>query len=294
MGVTFNAALNPYLSDVEDYTLQENLERYVKDEFQNEYRIEKMDDLEIGEVIVSEDGTLASSKVSYYKYDIYDKTYGYYENYLNLREMENGLLLMTNTGINSEKVTGKTPELLQELEDFYGIVFEWDSEEVKKKVEEYATIAEANAPDFTIGNLSFDLPDGWEDVEDGYYAPGGDPELSGGVLQVQEEYIGEGITRNMNKELLGSEEMKNMVASMLGMEGSSDFSMETADSKLGVAFRIGTTLTQADSSAEVTAYLIYGEDGYLYAMTAIAMSGYDGEEVIIEGLEKMFTTAVLR
>lgn len=293
-GVILRVDLGLSFGYEDDYTLQENLERYAESRFQKKsLSIYEKHNLELGEVSLSEDGKSASSKVSYYGFDIYDEEYSYCENYLNLRELEDGLVILIDVRIDADGVKEKTPELLQELGAFYGIAFEWNSEEAKKKTKEYDSIA--IAPGFTTETLFFDLPEGWKEVESGTYAPKIEIALSNSVLQVKAQHVGESVTDSIDEIPLESDELQNMLLSAIGMEAGSDFSLKVAECDFGVAFRVSMTITQEEKNDEVAAYVIYGEDGSLYTMTAVTESGSDDEKERMEdGLETMFLTVILR
>lgn len=195
LGVDFNVTLSPYLQyDEDNYLLSENMEYYLTEEY-NEYYTADYKDLVISEVEeVGRDAVRAT--VNYCQYDKWDEEYkaNFYTYYL--KELDSGLKVMVKVLMKPEDVTGKTDELIEELEAFYEFEIDWDADEVQAKLDDFLANDTGDSESFSTGYLLFDLPKGWEQDKDYWdysseaYAPGGDAAFAGTMICFKREFMG--------------------------------------------------------------------------------------------------------
>lgn len=191
MGVTFEIDIEPYIQyKAEDYTVSENLEKYVNDQFSySSYKY----GIEIGDVEEISDDS-ATCLVTYMDYDSYHDTYApVYECY-KLEDIGDGIMVLTMVSIDAEDATGKTQALLDELSSFYQIDIDWDDSFAEAKREAFENSDEYNADAFNLIYMSFELPDGWEKDEknstysEPIFAPGGNARKANGYIGISKEY----------------------------------------------------------------------------------------------------------
>ncbi|RDU23612.1 hypothetical protein [Anaerosacchariphilus polymeriproducens] len=132
MGVSINLILNPTMRhEEEDFLLTENLEYYFNSE--SEYEYESAQELEKTEVKGND--KKAKIAATYCKYDEYEEKYNVYSDTYYMVRLKNKMKLLVKVTVKESEVTGKTEDLIEELEKFYGFNIEWNQEEAQEKLE---------------------------------------------------------------------------------------------------------------------------------------------------------------
>lgn len=272
LGVDFNVTLNPYLQyEEDDYLLSENMEYYLSEEY-DEYFTADYKDLVVSEVEeVGSDAVRAT--VNYCKYDKWDEEYKaeFYTYYL--KELDNGLKVMVKILMNPEEVTGKTDELINELEAFYEFEIDWDADAVQAKIDDFLANDSGDSESFSTGYLLFDLPKGWEQDTDYWdysaeaYAPGGDSAFAGTMICFKREYMGS--DSYDIKDLLKDQETTNeYFASLIG-DDVSDINVEDYGTTcIGDTVVMSFTLDDGDSAGDYKFYFA-SDSSYLYAIQVV-------------------------
>lgn len=185
-------------------------------------------------------------------------------------------IIRTNSEEN--KVTGKTPMLIDELESFYGFTIDWDVDRAEEKRLNYEASGGDNT--FTTGYMLFELPEGWDrDNQNSssglhVYAPGGDSGASNCMIWMMEEYVSSDETVSAKELAGGKEEAEELIAEMMGIEVT-DFDIESVDTCLGEAAKLSYTVTVEGETASCEMYYI-PSDYQLFMMYAMKIS--DSEE----------------
>lgn len=272
LGVDFNVTLNPYLQyEEDDYLLSENMEYYLSEEY-DEYFTTDYKDLVISEV--EEAGRDAvRATVNYCKYDKWDDEYKavFYTYYL--KELDDGLKVMVKIVMNPEDVTGKTEELIEELEAFYEFEIDWDAEAVQAKLDDFLANDLGDSESFSTGYLLFELPKGWEQDKDYWdysanaYAPGGDSAFAGTMICFKREYMSNDSFDI--KDLLKDPEVSNEYFSSLVGDDTSNVSVEDYGTTcIGDTVVLSLTVDSGDSAGDYKFYFA-SSSSYLYAIQVV-------------------------
>lgn len=287
MGVAFKIDIAPYLQyNAQDYTLEENLQKYVDDEleFASDYY-----GVEVGE-IQSGDGEV-SCELTYMLYRSYEKEYIPYYSVYYLRELEDGLYGLIKVEIESPETTGKTEDLLDELEEFYQIEIGWDASFTEAKQAAFENSDEFNPDAFNIGYMMFELPEGW-DVDDDLsdwdadvFAPGGNGQIANGYIAFMKEYDAEGIVNDLLRD-------PDSASSYFEEDGMSNISVEDyGDTFMGRTAKVTMTYSADGDSAEFV-YYVAESDFEQYIIHTMRLNDSDLD---VEGAaEKVFETGVLK
>lgn len=287
MGVSFQIDIAPYLQyNAQDYTLEENLQKYIDDEL--EYASDYYG-VEVGE-IQSGDGE-ASCEVTYMQYDSYDKEYIPYYTAYYLRELEDGLYALAEVEINSPDTTGKTADMLDELADFYQIEIGWDASFTEAKQAAFESSDEFNPDAFNIGYMTFELPEGWEEDDDlsdweaDVFAPGGNGQIANGYIAFMKEYDAEGIVNDLLRD-------PDSASSYFEEDGMSNISVEDyGETFMGRTAKVTMTYSVDGDSADFV-YYVAESDYNQYIIHTMRMNGADLD---VEGaVEMVFETGVLK
>lgn len=291
MGVVVDVDIDPYLQyNAADYTVEENLEDYVEDEMSYSSYLYGID---IGEV--KEAGKDAAvCEVTYMQFDSYDSTYAPYYQVFYLKEMGDNVMGLVDITIIADETTGKTKDLLAELESFYQIDIGWDDSFAEAKRAEFESSDEYNADAFNLGYMSFELPEGWEKDEDessyseAVFAPGGDAIGGYGYISIEEDYAyDEGVIDEMLSDL---EYTQSYFEEVLG-EDVTDLVIDDA----GETF-LGKTLSMEMKADGDTGIFYIAQSGYSqYAIYAVVWAG-EGEEAeadVRAALDMFFETGKL-
>lgn len=291
MGVVVDVDIDPYLQyDAEDYTVGENLEAYVEDEMSYSSYLYGID---IGEIVeIGED--VAMCEVTYMQFDSYDDSYAPYYQIFYLKEMGDNVMGLLDICIIADETTGKTKNLLAELESFYQIDIGWDDSFAEAKRAEFESSDEYNADAFNLGYMTFELPEGWEKDEDessyseAVFAPKGDAIGEYGYISIEEDYADdEGIIDEMLSDL---EYTQSYFEEVLG-EDVTDLVIDDA----GETF-LGKTLVMEMKADGDTGIFYIAQNGYSqYAVYAVIWAG-EGEEAeadVRAALDMFFETGKL-
>lgn len=292
MGVVVDVDIDPYLQyDAEDYTVGENLEAYVEDEMSYSSYLYGID---IGEIVeIGEDAAMC--EVTYMQFDSYDDSYAPYYQIFYLKEMGDNVMGLLDICIIADETTGKTKNLLAELESFYQIDIGWDDSFAEAKRAEFESSDEYNADAFNLGYMTFELPEGWEKDEDessyseAVFAPKGDAIGEYGYISIEEDYADdEGIIDEMLSDL---EYTQSYFEEVLG-EDVTDLVIDDA----GETF-LGKTLVMEMKADGDTGIFYIAQNGYSqYAVYAVIWAG-EGEEAeadVRAALDMFFETGKLK
>lgn len=291
MGVVVDVDIDPYLQyDAEDYTVGENLEAYVEDEMSYSSYLYGID---IGEIVeIGKDAAMC--EVTYMQFDSYDDSYAPYYQIFYLKEMDDNVMGLLDICIIADETTGKTKDLLAELESFYQIDIGWDDSFAEAKRAEFESSDEYNADAFNLGYMTFELPEGWEKDEDessyseAVFAPKGDAIGEYGYISIEEDYADdEGIIDEMLSDL---EYTQSYFEEVLG-EDVTDLVIDDA----GETF-LGKTLVMEMKADGDTGIFYIAQKGYSqYAVYAVIWAG-EGEEAeadVRAALDMFFETGKL-
>lgn len=295
LGVSFSIELSPYIRyDQEDYLLKENMEYYLEEEFDPfyypEYRAVEVSD-------AKEQGNGMTATAQYCRYDSWDDEYIPVLSTYYLTELPNDLTVLVEIKINYNEVTGKTDELLKELETFYGFEIDWSKEAAEKKLEAFLNSGEADFNIFSTYYLLFELPAGWaQDYSWDYsvdaFAPGGDAEFAECAITFEQEYLGMDAP-DMDQILRSESDIEDYRAYFEEQMGDTvSVTLENyGDTVLGTAMKITYSMEEDGYAVRVEAYVM-SQDGYLY--TAQAMQSSDSTEDSFAILENILATAQVR
>ena len=270
LGVEFNVSLEPYIRyEAEDYLTYENLQYFVEEQFDPFYTADCKD------VVMSEveeiDRDTARMTVEYCYYNEYENTYSPVFATYYLTTLENGCTVLVEMDINGDEVTGKTPELLEELEAFYGFEINWDKDRAAKKVEDF--LAAGGDSTVSTGYVMFELPEGWSrdtdagDYDTEVYAPGGDVEAAGCFVSLQEDYAGYDAFSGIENS---TDELVEVVGGYLEEEGLSAEVSAYGDTCLGTAILSVMEIEEEGTTAVFHIYWVFS-DSYMYRITAVAV-----------------------
>lgn len=293
LGVTMNIQLNPYFQyNQEDYLMTENLQKYLDDEFDEFYSTDYKA-LEISKIEEIGNGR-AYATANYVYYDKWDDMYVPIYTVYYACELEKDLTVLLELEINLAESTGKTPELLAEIESFYEIDIDWDKETQEKKVSDFLASDEANSNSYSTGYLMFDLPEGWkEDSDFDYtmdcYAPGGDAVFSECVVAIDREFTSE--TYDVTAFLEYPELTKEMFLQEAGEDADNLAVEDMGETGLGRTVKI-TMDVDIDGITAHYAFYFATSDYYIY--TIYAMQTDDATEDAFAVADDLVKNAKLR
>lgn len=272
LGVDFEVELDPYIRyDAEDYLMEENLQYYLESNYDPMYSTDYKD-LIISEVeVVSE--TECRATVEYCYYNSWDDSYETVFVTYYLAELESGKNVLVEIGVHEDEVTGKTPMLLEELEQFYQFEIDWDADRAAQKKEDYLATGGDNK--YSTGYIVFELPENWGEVKDGVsydehvYAPEGDPAYASCMISFYREFLSYDEEVDVNIFVNSKDETEALLEESLGMDVT-NFDAEICDTVLGEAAKITYTASQDGLSGDGECYFI--ADGfYFYTIQAFGL-----------------------
>lgn len=272
LGVDFEVELAPYIRyDEEDYLMEENLQYYLESNYDPFYSTDYKD-LVISDVEVISD-TECRATVEYCYYNSWDDSYETVFATYYLAEMESGVNVLVEIKVQEEGVTGKTPALLEELEQFYQFEIDWDADRAAQKREDYLATGGDNK--YSTGYLVFELPENWDEVRDGVdydehvYAPEGDVNFSGCMISFYREFLSYDEEIDVTAFVNNAEETEALLEEALGMDVT-DFEVELVDTVLGEAAKLTYTASDDDLSGNGETYFV-GDGYYFYTIQSFAM-----------------------
>lgn len=314
MGMRFTVDIQPHFQyQEEDYTLAENLDYYLEMTYDPDYV--DYAGLEVGKAVEDQASKSVQAAVSYCEYDIVEeKPTAVLCTYF-LKQLDSGLKVLVSTEIRSIEATGKLPELLDELESFYGFRPEWDPAAAEKKLSETKVPSEtagntdptssaSSFPDmeentsaaknadgtFTVSNVTFSLPAGWEMEAEGeaLFAPDGDSDFAGCAIMVMQQYNGTTSSDfnafQENPEILESL-LQTYVKASLEEDSYGDMDLKLCEkSPFGMAIK----MNMESDMGKINAYYIFDDEGYMSVMMSVDT---EAELPAAQALETLFSTA---
>ena len=261
-GVTFRFSLNPYLiSGQEEKTVAEKLQGYMDETYPDKNEKKKKshkadyEGLELSEVEkIGQDAAVA--RAEYFVW-------------------------------NDEK------ELLKELEAFYEVDLEWNSDEAQEKLEDYlAGKEEEEVPGAIGGIIEFDYPKGWA-LDENYsdeglliYAPGGDSDGAGcGIAITSLDSFG--VTDDVMGWLGDEEYFSKFIEEGLGEDAEDLTARYYGNTCIGETTLAEFTYTEEGEVIDCRLY-IGGDDEKIYIIVAVQFQWLEMNtfEVAEELLEK--------
>lgn len=299
MGVTFEIELEPYLGyKSEDYTIKENLENCIENEFSySSYKY----GVEIGDVEEIDDDT-ATCLVTYMDYNSYDDEYSPVYELYKLEDIGDGITVLYTVSIDSEETTGKTNALLKELSSFYQMDIDWDDSFAETKRSAFENSDEYNADAFNLASLymSFELPEGWEKDEKNssynefVFAPGGSARKANGYIKVSKEYSYD----NYVEALLEDPDYTAAALQESMGEDISDITVEAIeDTFMGDVAKVEMKVYDDDIEGTGTGIVYYGHYDYNMYMIVVFISeeaDADEELEIREAIDMLFETGKMK
>ena len=297
MGVSFEVDLEPYLQyNAQDYTVAENLEEFVEDEFS--YSTYKYG-IEIGDVEEIDDDT-ATCLVSYMDYDSYDDEYSPVYELYKLQDIGDGVTVLFTVSIDAEETTGKTQALLAELSSFYQMDIDWDDSFAEAKRTAFENSDEYNADAFNLVYMSFELPDGWEKDErnstysEPVFAPGGNARTANGYIQISKEFSSDDYVEALLDDPAYTEEA---LQSSMGDEVS-DVKVEAMeDTFMGRVAKVEMNVYDDDIDGNGIGIVYYGYYDYtMYMIAAFISEDADADEVedVRDAIDMIFETGKMK
>lgn len=278
LGVRFDIDLEPYIRyDEEDYLMAENLQYYIDSQYDPFYSTDYKD------LVISEVEEIGSSAVrvtvEYCNYDKYSDNYTPVFATYYLAELEDAVTVLVCMEVNAEEATGKTPQMIEELESFYQFEIDWDADRAQQKLEDY--LASGGDTTFSTGYVMFELPEGWRedtsnsDYSTDLYAPGGNADSAGCGLALYEEYLG---YETVDPDILENnpDALIQIVEGYL-TESAVDVKVSYyGKTCLGVAVKceMEMPVDDDDEMAQVHMYYVFNES-YMYLVTAMKYSDID-------------------
>lgn len=271
LGVNFRVSLNPrFQYKQEDYLLSENLQAFLDSEF-DEYYSTDYKDLVISEVEELDDNRVRAT-ANYVEYDKWDEVYKPVYNTYYVVELEKDLSVLVEVEVDLAEVTGKTQQLIEELETFYEFDIDWDQAVAEKKVEDFLANDTGDTDSFSTGYLMFDLPKNWDEDRDfgdysvDAYAPDGDSAFAECVVVIAREFMSEEMDVTM---LLKDEEYtKEYLTELIG-ESITNLTLEDAgDTAIGTTVKVSFDAEEEGSTFHYV-YYFSGKDYYMYTIYAI-------------------------
>lgn len=296
MGVELEVDIAPYLQyNFQDYTISENLEEYVEDEFEYssyEYGVE------IGEVEEIDDDT-AVCVVTYMYYSSYDDSYTPFYNVYKLQDMGDNVMALITVSIEAEETTGKTQAMLDEISSFYQMDIDWDDSFAEAKRTAFENSDEYNGDAFNLVYMSFELPDGWEkdDKNSTYsepiFAPGGNARKANGYISVTKEYSSDNYVEALLDDVDYTAEA---LSESMGDEVSDVIVEAVNDTFMGDVAKVEMKVYDDDIDGNGTGIVYYGYDSYtVYMIVAFISEDASDEEVadVRAALDMIFETGKL-
>ena len=297
LGVSFSVSLNPYIRyKQEDYLVEENLQYYL-DEIYDPFYATDYKGLEISEITKLENG--ASAYTKYCRYDRWSDEYCAYVTYYYLAELSEDMTVIVTVEICRDETTGKTPQMLAELEAFYGFAMDWDAQETDAWLEAFLTSPEVDINIVSTGYLLFELPAGWiEDWSYGDYTmttftPGGDVSKADCMISFSREYMGLD-SFDVAEELVTQEDIDNYTAYLTEQMGDRvrDIKVEyVGETVIGNAMKISYT-TKDESYVDLTEVYLITNGYYAYSIEAVKLP--DCEVDVFGIAENILSTAKVR
>lgn len=295
LGVELYIDLDPVLES-EDYTAAENLKHKVAFDWSSipdaYYAVS------VGDVhSITDNMAVCEADYIYHRLNnVTDEYIPQYRLYC-MQEMKNGVTALIEVDIRADDTTDETPELLAELESFYGFDIGWDTSFAEDKLAEFESSDEYDDEKYNMGYMSFELQKGWDkDMDQSPYtygsifAPNGDSTSSHVAFLIQREYVGE---EDVISALLSDTEAAKALFSAFSSEANID-DIQAADygeTFMGETLEITVELSQDGESGKAIIYVGQVDD-YIYEIDYM-IEGASAEEMQDgqAALDLLFNTA---
>lgn len=292
-GVWVTVQLEPTLrSDMENYTLAENLQAYTELDKQIYEEMDDRWDVEISDVRTLDDSRM-EAEFSYITYNPYSEIYVSYWGIYYLEKTDDGRLFFITIEVNGGGIDKTTEAVLEELGEYLQIELEYDREAMAAKAAQYNGSENAEEESGNMASTdfwTFELPEGWEkdtvsSTRDQYiFAPGGNM-AAGSVIYISGKYVGEDVSyiRDMDEEkLVGLFEI------LLGDDTDIDHISVVGDTAAGYAVKI--EYKEQKQRFNAVTYIIF-EDRSAYIVAAFE----DGKGTeAFEAAEHIINTAKVK
>lgn len=280
-GVEFSVNLEPALES-KDNTVAENLEYTVANDWDPDNASDIYYAIDIGEVQnISDD--MAVCEVSCILYsDIFEEHTPRYEFYC-MRKMPDGITALIEVTVRSN-YTDEVPELLAELESFYGFSIGWDTSFVDNKLAAFEANGAYSNGKYNMGYMSFELPEGWaKDINQTAYesgsifAPNGDMESAHVIIQIDRNYVGE--TDVISQLLSDTDATEELLAAGYTEEGTVE-SVKVADyGETFIGRTIAITMELSNGSERASAISYMGQvDDFVYEIYYVSKDADETEK----------------
>lgn len=266
-GVEFSINLEPALES-KDNTVAKNLEYTIVKDWDPDNASDIYYAIDIGEIQnVSDD--MAVCEVSCILYsDIIEEHTPKCEFYC-MRKMPDGITALIKVTVRSN-YTDEAPELLAELESFYGFSIGWDTSFVDNKLAEFEANDAYIDGKYNMGYMTFELPEGWtKDINQTVYdsgsvfAPNGDIESAHSIIQIDRNYIGE--TDVISELLSDTEATEELLKASYTEEGTIESVKIAEYGETSIGRTIEITLELSNGSERGIAISYMGQvDDYVY------------------------------
>lgn len=280
-GVEFSVNLDPALES-KDNTVAENLEHTVANDWDPDNASDIYYAIDIGEVQNINDD-MAVCEVSCILYsDIFEEHTPRYEFYC-MRKMPDGITALIKVTVRSN-YTDEVPELLAELESFYGFSIGWDTSFVDNKLADFEANDAYNDGKYNMGYMSFELPEGWtKDINQTAYesgsifAPNGDMESAHVIIQIDRNYVGE--TDVISQLLSDTDATEELLAAGYTEEGTVE-SVKVADyGETFIGRTIEITMELSNGSERASAISYMGQvDDFVYEIYYVSKDADETEK----------------
>lgn len=269
LGVTVRVELEPYIRyNSQDYLATENLQHYIEETYDPFYT-SNYKDLVISEVEEISKNS-ARTTVEYCEYNSWEDDYTtVFSTYYMVELGDKTVLVIVD--VSEDGITGKTPELLAELEAFYQFEINWDKDRAEKKRTDYMASGGDNT--YSTGYLLFELPENWahdkeiSDYKNNVYAPEGDVAFSGCGIFMTEDYVSYGEASGVDDFIRSTEEAKEYLAEMMGSSITIS-EIEKYETCLGTSAKFSYTISEGGNEIESELYYI-PSDYYIYMIYAV-------------------------
>lgn len=150
-----------------DFSMGDNLEYLLEQEYMGEYASKRYRDVKISDVTETEDRASATVTMTMLNYD---DEYVRYDVAAVLLHTED-LTTLATIGVDYGQLEGRYETMVSELEQFYGVDLNIEKNAAGKKTPAANTPEPAKQiPAEPDEMISFELPAGWEDLGDGMYS----------------------------------------------------------------------------------------------------------------------------
>ncbi len=280
LGVEVYVTMDPFLQyKYEDYTLRENLDDFLSRQYDAFISVDYKD-LSITDA--EGDESMASASVEYIRYNKYDDDYSVVQEVWQLYDLGYEKPVMVSVSVNGEETTGKTPELLKEINDFYNMDLQWDADAMEQKKEAFLSSNNGDVLQVSNGWMIFELPKGWSedwknnsDYMSDMYAPDGDGYGNACYITVGREF--QDYSNKIDISALVEDE-KNLQALKDAMAEAADLDAEDITvsnygmTVLGEAVELTYTISVGDISYEQHRWMM-SDNRYIYQVVAAQVNG---------------------